>query len=143
VPARGIQGCDPSSPEAAAAFWQDMSVCVVELTDDNVEMGKVLCLSRRRVAVFHSPSSKMLPDLKPNVKYLVLPLSFNCLGDRDERREFVISIYTRHCAKVTPRPVTAKEVGMALVKACRQYGKKKEAFPQLGMTMFEVSCGSS
>eukprot|EP00730_Choanoeca_flexa_P003840 TRINITY_DN11517_c3_g5_i2.p1 TRINITY_DN11517_c3_g5~~TRINITY_DN11517_c3_g5_i2.p1 ORF type:complete len:737 (+),score=138.09 TRINITY_DN11517_c3_g5_i2:92-2302(+) len=116
---------------------QDMSVCMVELEDpDDVPNGKVLFSSKKRVAIYHSPYSMYTRDLEPDKYYLILPISFNCLGQRPTRRKFIITVYTRETLTMVPKTVSAEDTGHVLAMACKR-GKKTEPFPDAGMTFWE------
>eukprot|EP00045_Choanoeca_perplexa_P016987 m.237110 g.237110 ORF g.237110 m.237110 type:complete len:722 (-) comp17418_c0_seq2:126-2291(-) len=116
---------------------QDMSVIMVELDDpDDIPSGKVLFASKKRVAIYHSPYSMYTRDLQQSKYYLILPTSFNCLGQRPTRRQFVITVYTHEPIVMEPVTVTAEDTGHVLTMAC-QRGKKTEPFQDVGMRFYE------
>jgi hypothetical protein len=117
-----------------------MSVIMVELDDpDDIPNGNVLFASKKRVAIYHSPYSMYTRDLKHDKYYLILPMSFNCLSQRETRRQFVLTVYTHYAITMVPKTVTAEDAGHVLTMAC-QRGKRTEPFKDVGMRFYEVRC---
>ena len=116
-----------------------MALYIVDLEDaKNNRSGHLYCATKRRLAIFHSPASMELKELKPGKDYLIVPVSLNCLGVREEGREYVITVYTRKKIHLIPRDVSSIEVGHILALACRKSSLAMAPFRGVGIDFFEV-----